>query len=372
MLSDTANTLKISAAKLRPIAGCRRDGVLSPTMRPKPKGAERLLARSLIRRPTLVAVLAPVLLAPASASALDCARATTANEKTICADASAREADNALGKAFEALHGATPANERAAVVAAQLRWIELRDSNCATTKDAALSVCLRDETKARVAFLTGTPAAGSGSPRALVPFFRQQKGSKGRADIDIQLLRFAAPANAGEKAFNAEVAKLVRVREPAKGDPQADSYSFQWSMSLPYASPRLVSAHADGYEYAGGAHPNRFTANFNLDVGRQRLLTFDDLAAAPSAKKIFALCAEQVTKQKRERIDNADDVGSPQSILESVAKATGDLGAWSFGGDKATISYDPYAVGAYAEGDYSCEIPYVTLRPLAKPDFPLP
>jgi hypothetical protein len=143
-------------------------------------------------------------------------------------------------------------------------------------------------------------------------------------------------------------------------------------MALPYASPRLVSAHAEGYENAGGAHPNRFTANFNLDVERGRLLTFDDLAAAPSARKIFAVCAGQVTKQKRERMDNADDVGSPQDILDSVAKATGDLRAWSFGGDRATISYDPYAVGAYAEGDYFCEIPYATLKPLAKPEFPLP
>src|SRR5579883_21320 len=348
-------------------------------MRVKPDGG-RVQARSLIhplirlriRLPALVAALAPVLLVPASASALDCARATTENEKAICSDASARDADNALGKVFDALHGAAAANERAALVAAQLRWIELRDSNCATTKDAALSACLRDETKQRIAFLTGTSAAGPGAPRALAPFFRQQKGGKGRADIDIQLLRFAAPANAGEKAFNAEVAKLVQIREPERGDPQADSYSYQWWMSLPYASPRLVSAHAEGYEYAGGAHPNRFTVNFNLDVERQRLLAFDDLAAAPSAKKIFALCAEQVTKQKRERIDKADDVGSPQDILESVTKATGDLRAWGFGGDKATIGYDPYAVGAYAEGDYSCEIPYATLRPLAKPDFPLP
>jgi uncharacterized protein YecT (DUF1311 family) len=331
-----------------------------------------LLALSLSRRRALVATLVPALLASASASALDCARASTANEKAICADASARDTDAALGKAFEALQAATPANERSALVAAQRRWIELRDSNCATTKGAALSACLRDETKERIAYLTGAPESGPGSPRALVPFLRQQKGGKGRADIDIQLLRFAAPANAGEKAFNAEVAKLSRVREPAKGDPQADNYSFEWSMSLPYASPRLVSAHASGYEYAGGAHPNRFTVNFNLDVGRQRLLTFDDLAAAPSAQKIFALCAEQVIKQKREKADNADDVGSPQDIMESVAKATGDLRTWSFGADKATVGYDPYAVGAYAEGDFSCEIPYATLKPLAKPDFPLP
>ena len=38
----------------------------------------------------------------------------------------------------------------------------------------------------------------------------------------------------------------------------------------------------------------------------------------------------------------------------------------------AVINYDPYAVGAYAEGAFSCSVPYATLRPLARSDFPLP
>jgi hypothetical protein len=32
----------------------------------------------------------------------------------------------------------------------------------------------------------------------------------------------------------------------------------------------------------------------------------------------------------------------------------------------------PYVVGGYAEGAFSCEIPYATLKALAKPGFPLP
>jgi lysozyme inhibitor LprI len=43
-----------------------------------------------------------------------------------------------------------------------------------------------------------------------------------------------------------------------------------------------------------------------------------------------------------------------------------------FGGDAATVFYDPDAVGAYAEGAFTCEIAYATLRPLTKQDFPLP
>ena len=67
-----------------------------------------------------------------------------------------------------------------------------------------------------------------------------------------------------------------------------------------------------------------------------------------------------------------DDSGAAKTLADSVAEATGDLKAWSFGADAATVSYDPYAVGAYAEGAFSCSVPYATLRPLARSDFPLP
>jgi uncharacterized protein YecT (DUF1311 family) len=325
-----------------------------------------------IRRLALAATLAPALLSSAPAFALDCSRATTASEQAICADGAARDADMALGKVFETARSAMPANERTALVAAERRWIERRDANCATATGSALSACLRDETNARIAYLTGAPMAGAGSPHALVPFLRQQQGGKGRADINIQLLRFAAPATAGEKAFNAEITRLARTHEPEKDDPQADHFTFEWSMTLPYASSRLISAHASGALYTGGAHPNQFTANFNLDVRRQHLLTFNDLVAAPAAKTIVALCMEQVSEQKRERSVNEHWSDVPQASIDTIAEATNDLKAWSFGKDTATIDYDPYAVGSYAEGTYTCKIPYTTLRPLAKPDFPLP
>ena len=57
---------------------------------------------------------------------------------------------------------------------------------------------------------------------------------------------------------------------------------------------------------------------------------------------------------------------------KDIDAATRDLSAWSFNADKAVVSYAPYTLGAYAEGGYSCEIPYATLRPLTRPEFPLP
>ena len=311
--------------------------------------------------------------AAAPASALDCARASTASEKAICADPAALKADADLGRAYEALLVAAPHAQKAGVAAAEARWIEARDSQCAEEKGAALSSCLKRATERRRAFLSGAPEAGPGAPGRLIPVFRIEKGGAGKADIDLELLTFAAPANAGERAFDAAVAKLTEdIVEPEKDDPAADRYAYARTMRLVYASPRFVSAHVDAYEDTGGAHPNGFTANVNVDMRLGRELGFADLLDKPAAEKVVGLCTDQVRRQKIDRGETAEDIGDLAGLRKSVGEATGNLKVWRFGADAATIDYDPYSVGAYAKGAFSCTLPYATLRKLAKPDFPLP
>ena len=313
-------------------------------------------------------------LAASPALALDCQRATTPGEKAICADPTALAADADLGKTFEALRASLDAKGKGQLVAAQVAWLGIRDSNCADEKGPALGACLARETRARIAFLTGAPDAGPGAPGRLAPVFRMQKGGKGRTDVDVQLLRFVDAATPAARAFNAAVDHLTNdLENPGKDDPLADQWSYTGSMRLAYASSKLVSAHADGDSFMGGAHPNSYSVNINLDVARGREATFADLLDKPAADKIFALCLKQVREAKTEREGSVDDdAGAAKTLADSVAEATGDLKAWSFGADAATVSYDPYAVGAYAEGAFACKAPYATLRQLARPDFPLP
>ena len=313
-------------------------------------------------------------LAASPALALDCQRASSASEKAICGDPAALAADSDLGKAFAALHASLDPKSKAQLVAAEVAWLALRDSNCADEKGSALGACLARETRSRIAFLAGAPEAGSGAPGRLAPVFRVQKGGKGRTDVDVQLLKFVDASTPAERAFNAVVDRLTSdLENPGKDDALADQWSYTWSMRLAYASPRLISAHAEGDSFMGGAHPNSYTVNINVDVARGREATFADMLDKPAANKIFALCLKQVREQKSAREGSVDDdSGAPKTLAGSVAEATGDLKAWSFGVDAASIAYDPYAVGAYAEGAFSCNVPYVTLRPLARSDFPLP
>jgi hypothetical protein len=143
-------------------------------------------------------------------------------------------------------------------------------------------------------------------------------------------------------------------------------------MRLAYASPRLISAHAKEYSDFGGAHPNFNSANINIDValGAPRRSTLCSTSAG--AEGVRAVL-KQVRDERRDRGEDEEiDADDLKALTDSVAKASADLGVWSFGADAATLTYDPYVVGAYAEGAFDCTIPYSTLRPLAKPGFPLP
>ncbi len=324
----------------------------------------------------IAAVLAPLALAfcLAPALALDCGRAKAKFDKAICADPVALTADSEMTRAFEALRAAADPRQRAESLKAQVRWVATRDGVCRDSQDAALAACLTDESRRRTLYLRAAPAAGPGAPGRLAPFFRIEKGGKGHTDIQIEAYEFIAPADDAQRAFNAAVDTLTRdIPQPDKDAPK-DRWRYELGMTIAYASPRLLSAHAVTASDLGGAHPNVSSANVNIDVAAGREARFDGLLDGDGAQKIFAACAQQVEEQKQE--SEGADVAIPADVLkslrEAVVRATGDLRHWSFGADKARVDYDAEVVGSRSEGAFDCTIPYATLRPLAKAGFPLP
>jgi len=312
-------------------------------------------------------------LTPVSAAAFDCNKATTAAEKAICADPAARAADAAMADAFRKRLATESPSAKRTLLAAQGRWLQQRDRDCADSKP--LAACLAEQSARRRAFLAGEPEAGPGAPGRLAPAFRIRNGSKSKADLDLQLLKYPAPATPAERAFNAAVDNLVGpLDEPQPGEPNPGGYAHDRTMRLVYASPQLISAHLWGYDDQGGAHPSTFSGDINILVRQGRQAKLADLLDIGGAKSVYALCLKQVIAAKKARMGADAPVGPDfiKELTKNVAEATGKLDAWSFAADKATVAYDPYAVGAYAEGAYECVIAYATLKPLAKADFPLP
>jgi hypothetical protein len=67
--------------------------------------------------------------------------------------------------------------------------------------------------------------------------------------------------------------------------------------------------------------------------------------------------------------DDAFGVVSAAEQKKTIEESVADLTRWSFYATKAEITFDPYALGAYVEGSYTCDFSAELMRPLLKLDY---
>lgn len=314
-----------------------------------------------------------LLFAASPAFAFDCASATTDVEKAICASPQLLRLDAQLSDAYAAVRSVSSPDQRRMLTRSQKRWIAEREY-CSGV-DTGVDACIAQKTKDRLSLLLGAPETGPGAPGKLVPVFLVQDGTVKQWDIDMSLLRFADPQTAGEKAFNARVdAILDQAKLGPHGEESHDMvYAMEDSLALTYASPALISARHDFYINEGGAHGNYGTDNINIDMASGRELTIAEVADETGATALTRLCKAEIDAERRRRVPDAGDVPYDEKTRDAtIAETVRDLTSWSIGADEVTVSFDPYAVGSYAEGTYTCSFPMAQVKALAKPDAPLP
>ena len=172
-------------------------------------------------------------------------------------------ADAEMNKAYGALRALLDSAQRAALAKAQAAWLSQRDGDCHGKHGADLGVCLADETGKRSRFLNAAPEAGPGYPGKLVPFFRMEKGGKGKTDVDVQAFEFARPASGAERALNAAVDKsLGDIRQPQPGD-HSDTYAFGLTDRLLLTPRRIYSRRMPKFTPTSAARipvPTRLTS----------------------------------------------------------------------------------------------------------------
>ena len=61
-----------------------------------------------------------------------------------------------------------------------------------------------------------------------------------------------------------------------------------------------------------------------------------------------------------------------KQLRANIDETLSSLDTWNFSAGGATIVFEHYSIGSYAEGAYECEVPLARLRELAKKGFPLP
>lgn len=324
-----------------------------------------------------LSLLAVFLVGAAPANAFDCAKSTTKVEKAICSDRALAAADADMANAYAAVHDASNPSEKKMLALSQRRWIERRENYCGFEEGVILAACITKETMARRLLLQGAPESGPGASSLLVPVFLQQRGDANHYDLDYALVRFANPQSAGEKVFSLQSEKILAEAPRGAYDQElleGQMLSREESFAISFASLDLLSVAASFYAYEGAAHGNSGVTNINIDMRSGTEIRSSDVFAGEAIKSLILACRDQILARKQENYGAEkyapEEDGNYQE--STIAEHINDFRRWTISTGKAIVTFNSYAIGAYAEGPYECEFDILKLKALAKPDAQLP
>ena len=339
------------------------------------------MRRILYLLPTLAA---GVLLAP-SAFAADCATAKTVVEKAICADPELKTADDTMTAAYEAVLPKLGADQQGALKANQEAWLKLREDNCAM--EEGRKECVLERTTWRAKYLGATAESGAGLAAAPLPFVMTRLKSPTQCSADVSLHKFAAADTAGEKAFNAAVDKLMTGAEADWGGRDQDlppdlECSYSLDSTITYGSPDLISSSVMFYMFGGGAHGMYGRTPITVDLKTGQAFNPADRFDKAALGTLAAACTASLREEKVKRYGDFDPADRDSFLAqldeemkgyaETIATNVADAGKWLIYADRAEIYFDPYAVGSYAEGEFTCQLPNATLAAAGSKGWMIP
>ena len=318
----------------------------------------------------LLACIAPV-------QAFDCTKAQSAVEKAICADPKLKAADDAMTAAYVTLRDALGGSERKGLGASQRKWVKSREDNCGYQEGAERANCILSQTEERRQLLLAEPESGPGTGSRLMPVFIQQDADPHHYDVDFTLLKFVKPQSKGETLFNNKAAKigkdapLGRQSEAARDDMTYASFA---AMTLTYASPTLISAKVESWDFSGGAHGNSGTSGITIDLKHGAEMNAGDLFDAKAVAQLKADCIKQIFAQKKDKNDGQDfnPADDPNYQEATIVEHLQAMDSWNLWKDKATVTFNAYSIGSYAEGQYECDFAIDEMKKLARPGAVLP
>lgn len=317
------------------------------------------MARSLARGGAIGALLATLVGAAALAQGgvrADCARAATAIERTICASAELSAADRKMAAAYAALVARLGGPARDHLLADQVRWLANRAAACVgelTEIEECLEARYRERT-ARLEWLGDGPYPFI-SDQAIV---RSGKVRDIPYAIDASYPQFDGPQDFGavNRRFAATTAEAANRSIPG---PDADngggSYSgpawgYEQAYTLHRPGPNAVTVYVRYDSYEGGTHGM---------VGVLGTLVDLRTGKAVGPEGVFLPTSNWL--RELTRIASAD-IGAPN--LGDLLK---DAHRYVFLEDRLELSFNQYE-----GGPYTIEILYDRLRPMLRPDGPVP
>jgi hypothetical protein len=145
----------------------------------------------------------------------------------------------------------------------------------------------------------------------------------------------------------------------------AGEWQENYSYSIEYYSPELISLSGEVFSYTGGAHGNTFymSSNYWIKDGKALLLGLSDLFTPRSnhIKVLSDYCIRDLRKQQAGWVLNGE-------LKELKAD---DLRAFVISPRGITFAFAPYAAGPYVEGSYFVTVGYAELKGIINPGGPL-
>lgn len=147
---------------------------------------------------------------------------------------------------------------------------------------------------------------------------------------------------------------------------EGESY-YDSSYMVTLATNDLVSiAFGVSTFFEGAAHPSHNTLVFNYDLNSGRTLQLADLFK-PNSNYLKVISGYAVAALKKEM--------SPDPDMDWIQQGAGakeeNYKSWNIKRDGLEVTFDPYQVASYAEGEHTVLIPFAVLKNVIDPNGPL-
>lgn len=133
-----------------------------------------------------------------------------------------------------------------------------------------------------------------------------------------------------------------------------------------FANDKIISIGWGNSTFAGGAHPNYFSASINFDLRTGKKIELAELFKPNSnyLKLISDYCIRSLKTQTGEMSDE-------EWIQNGAGMNEDNFKSWNLTKDGILINFDPYQVAAYAAGAFEVWIPFRDLKNILRQDAPV-
>jgi uncharacterized protein YecT (DUF1311 family) len=310
-------------------------------------------------------------------ASFDCARASSAFEKSVCADPALAKADRDLAATWRLSYADTPPEWRPRMLASQRSWLGFVASTCLKgdlprmAGGETIASCRRKMFEERIATLKASFTNAAGRRFIAFTTYHTQRDADPVDGVRsspsaITLRQIMRPADASERRWNAAVDKAF-TGFAGGADPSADA-----SVEIENWAPGYLEALLRRADPRGpGGDSFRFrTVHWSLRLNRELNATdiFGDPAVAKLAISHLALAdiRKEIDPDQREAVNDLSEEDYGSAI---VAKD----GYWSFGPKGLEIGPDDdnaYGGAHFAAASLAATVSWSELKPYLRHDLP--